>query len=317
MSTFYSRLMLAALVVPWSLAHASRPIEESRPANPNGMVEVVDVAGSVEFKVWDRSEVAVSGTVDDGVEGVDVSAAGNRTSISVILRSGVSRGGGEARLLIHVPATSSLSVTVVSAELKLSGIRGDVKLQTVSGDVSGDIGGDLRASTVNGSVRLTARNAKNIEIRTISGDVHLAGGGGEVAVTTVSGTAQLELGMVTRGRLRSVSGKMTAALTLAPDAQFEGESVSGSILLDFSAVPDADFDIQTFSGDIHNCFGPAAAKPRYGPGSRLVFKNGTGLGRIRLDTKSGDIRLCTKNAQDKVAAIAPAAHAAANVFYVL
>jgi hypothetical protein len=317
MSTFYSRLMLAALIVPWSFAHASRPIEESRPANPKGMVEVVDVAGSVEFKVWDRSEVAVSGTVDDAVEGVDVSAAGNRTSISVILRSGVSRGGGEARLLIHVPAASSLSVTVVSAELKLSGIRGDVKLQTVSGDVSGDIGGDLRASTVNGSVRLTARNAKNIEIRTISGDVHLAGGGGEVAVTTVSGTAQLELGMVTRGRLRSVSGTMTAALTLAPDAEFEGESVSGGILLDFPAVPDADFDIQTFSGEIHNCFGPAAAKPQYGPGSRLVFKNGSGLGRIRLDTKSGDIRLCTKSAQDKVAAIAPATHAASNVFYVL
>jgi hypothetical protein len=33
---------------------------------------------------------------------------------------------------------------------------------------------------------------------------------------------------------------------------------------------------------------------RYGPGSRLEFKNGEGHAHVRVNTKSGDVRLCVK-----------------------
>jgi DUF4097 and DUF4098 domain-containing protein YvlB len=200
MSTTYSRIRrralppAAALIVllgPWSLAHASKSIDERRPADPTGVVEVSNLAGSVEFDAWDRPEVQVTGTVDDNVERVDLNVTGNRTSINVVFGAGMSMRRGEARLLIHVPATSSVSATLVSADIKVSGIRGDVKLQTVSGDMSGDVGGDLHASTVNGDVRMTARGARTIEIKTISGNIHLSGGSGEVDITTVSGPAKV------------------------------------------------------------------------------------------------------------------------------
>src|ERR1700723_4219085 len=87
---------LAALVVPWSLVHASRAIHESRAADPQGEVEIFNLAGKVEVQGWDRSEVEVGGSADDGVERVDVSGSGRRTSIPVV--AGASRvwglGGG-------------------------------------------------------------------------------------------------------------------------------------------------------------------------------------------------------------------------------
>jgi DUF4097 and DUF4098 domain-containing protein YvlB len=285
----------AALVVPWSLVHAGRAIHELRNADPQGEIEIVNVSGTVEVDAWNRSEVEVSGTVGDNVERVDVTGAGNRTSIHVLSRNVHSwNSDSEADLVIHVPAKSRVSATLVSADLKITGVLGDLKLQTVSGNVRGDAGGDVRATTVSGNVQLTAHAARAIEIRTISGDIHLMGGGGEVDLTTVSGTATIELADVTRARLKSISGDMSATLTLQPDGQMESESVSGNVNLTFANEPSAEFDVQSFSGDIKNCFGPKPVESRYGPGSRLEFTNGEGHAHVRINTKSGDVKLCAK-----------------------
>ena len=286
---------LGSLVVPWSLVHAGRTIQEHRAADPQGEIEIIIVTGEVEVDAWDRSEIEVSGTAGDDVERVDVTGAGNHTSIRVLARSSHGRGADdEAHLVIHVPAKSAVTATLVSADLKITGVLGDVKLQSVSGNLSGDTGGGVRASTVSGDVKLTARAARAIEIKTISGDIQLTGGGGEVDVTTVSGKAVIELAEVRRGRFKSVAGDIRTALELAPDAEIEGESVSGDLSLMFAAAPAAQFDVQSFSGDIKNCFGPKAAEAHYGPGSRLQFTNQDGHARVRINTKSGDVRLCVK-----------------------
>jgi Putative adhesin len=286
---------LAALVVPWSLVHAGRAIQERRAADPQGEVEIFNLSGMVEVHGWGRNEVEVGGTAGENVERVDVSSAGNRTSIHVVSRSAHSWGSdGEAHLVVHVPAKSAVMATLVSADFKVTGLSGDLKLQTVSGRVSGEVSGDVRATTVSGDVQLTARAAKAIEIKTISGDIRLMGGGGEVDITSVSGSATIELSDVTRGRFKSVSGDLTAALTLMPEGQLDSESVSGNVSLKFASAPNAEFDVQSFSGDIRNCFGPKPMESRYGPGSRLQFKNGEGHAHVRVNTKSGDVELCTK-----------------------
>jgi hypothetical protein len=64
--------------------------------------------------------------------------------------------------------------------------------------------------------------------------------------------------------------------------------------LEFAKTPEADFDIQTFSGDIRSCFGPKPEEARHGPGSRLTFKSGDNRARVRISTKSGDVRMCAK-----------------------
>src|ERR1700678_4302060 len=120
------------------------------------------------------------------------------------------------------------------------------------------------------------------------------GGGGDADINTVSGDATLELSDLANGRFKSVSGDMTVALSLAPDARIEGESVSGDVALKFAAMPAAEFDVQSFSGGIKNCFGPKPMESRYGPGSRLQFKNGEGHAHVRVNTKSGDVQLCVK-----------------------
>jgi hypothetical protein len=286
---------LGSLFIPWSLVHAGRAIQEHRAADPQGEIEIVNVSGKLEIDGWERNEIDVSGTAANDVDRVEVTGDGGHTSIRVVSRSSHAWGSDdEARLVVHVPARSSVTATLVSADCKIAGILGNIKLQSVSGNLSGDAGGDIHATTVSGDVRLTARAAKAIEIRTISGDIQLTGGGGEVDVSTVSGEATVELTDVTRARFKSVSGDMKTTLALAPDGQIEGQSVSGDLSLMFAAVPAAEFDVQTFSGDIKNCFGPKPTESHYGPGSRLQFTNENAHARVQVNTKSGDVQLCSK-----------------------
>jgi DUF4097 and DUF4098 domain-containing protein YvlB len=186
-----------------------------------------------------------------------------------------------------------LQVSLVSSDLKVSGVTGNQHLQTVSGDIAGEAGGDVDVKTVSGDVHLMAHNSHNAQIQTVSGDLTLTGADGNVQVTTVSGDAMLTLGALSRAHFETVSGDIgSTAAALAASGQLDATSVSGDLRIHFTALPDADIDVQSFSGDIHNCFGPKPVEQQYGPGSRLTFRNGKGGGHVHIDTKSGDVELC-------------------------
>jgi hypothetical protein len=289
---------VAVLGGSWSLVQAAE-VDERRPANPQGAVEIINVAGSIDVQGWDRPEVEVSGTVGKDVERVELTGDANRTTVRVVLPSErhTSFNDGAAKLVVHVPTNSSLSTSLVSSDLKVSAVHGDLKLQTVSGNISGDGGGNLRANSVSGNVTLTASAAKSIEVKTISGDIVLSGGDADTEITTISGNAKMTLGTVARTRLKTISGTLSANLATRPDAQIEGESVSGDVRLEFASAPAADFEIESLSGSIENCFGPKpTATHTHGPGLRLNFKTGDTRATVKITTNSGDVRMCTKGA---------------------
>jgi putative adhesin len=285
-----------ALLFAGSVCLAATSVDEHRQASPQGEVEIDNVAGMIEVQGWDKPEVAVTGSIGKDVERVEVTGGGNRTSIRVVLPRGQHWGmrDGEANLLIRVPTNSSVSASLVSSDLKISAVRGALDLRSVSGNITGEGGGDVRANDVSGDIHFTANAAKRIEAKAISGSIVLTAGNADIEATTVSGDAHLTLGTVSRARFKTVSGDFSARLGAAADAQIDGESVSGDISMEFASEPAADYEVQTLSGDIENCFGPRPVEPRHGPGKRLTFKTGETSARVHLTSNSGDVRLCTR-----------------------
>jgi DUF4097 and DUF4098 domain-containing protein YvlB len=293
--------VLATLAWPGTAGAATRTVDEHRPAEAAGQVEIQNVAGRVEVVGWDKPEVAVTGTLGGDVERLDIASAGSRTTVHVAMHEshGLVFGwhdGGETKLVVHVPTRSSLTATLVSADLSVTGVAGKQELHTVSGDVTTSAQHEVRVQTVSGDVHLTAGpESRLVEISTVSGDLNVSGGAGELTVQTVSGDGALTVGMLTRGHLKTVSGDFSITADLAADGRFEAESVSGDFRINFAGpLPPAAFDVQTFSGDLTTCFGRKAAHEGYGPGSRLSFQEGAGSARVRIDTKSGDVTLCSK-----------------------
>jgi DUF4097 and DUF4098 domain-containing protein YvlB len=289
--------LLAASLAPALAAAAPRSVDQKLAADPQGSVEISNVAGRVEVQGWDRAEIAVTGTLGEDVERLEFTSSGGRAEVRVILpKKNTYRGDGDADLVIRVPARSAVTTNVVSADYSSRGVSGRQQVQSVSGNVEADVGPDSRINSVSGDVRVGTRaQAGRLEVRTVSGDVQVTGGaGGEFDVNSVSGDARLALGTVTRGRFKSVSGDLRVEAALASNGRFEAESVSGDVTIAFAGRPPADYDVETLSGSIENCYGPKPVEPKYGPGSRLTFREGAGSAQVRIDTKSGDVNVCAK-----------------------
>lgn len=293
-----------ALALGACAAWAEQTIDKRAPAQAAGEVEVSNVAGSVSISGWDRNEVHVTGTLGDDVERLEFVSNGGRTLIKVIAERRGHWGGGDidTELSIRVPKASRLDVNNVSADVSVKGVTGPQRLQTVSGEVSTEVGReDVEVKTVSGDVSLRGQNQAGVlTVTTVSGNINASRIAGEVTANSTSGEIELSLDKLSRARVRTVSGDLSLSGALAPKANVDTETISGETRLDLRGKVNAEFDIQSFSGDIDNCFGPEArATQEYGPGSELHFTEGDGSARVRVSTLSGDISVCGSDVTKK------------------
>jgi DUF4097 and DUF4098 domain-containing protein YvlB len=287
---------LALLAALPGLAAAGSPINKRTSADPNGTVEISNVAGSVTVTGWSRNEVEVTGELGDGTENLEFTKSDKLTRIKVIVPKR-SYNVDDTDLVVKVPEGSVLSINAVSADVVVKGVRGAQRLQAVSGDVRTEASGeDVECRTVSGDVTIAGSGqAGLVSITTVSGDATATRVAGEINGNTVSGSFNFGAGQITRSRLRSTSGDLSLTGQLAPDARLDAESISGDLRLDFAGPVAGQFDVSTFNGEIRNCFGPKAHRTdEYAPGRELRFQEGGGTARIRLKTLNGDIGVCRK-----------------------
>ena len=282
-------LACAALAPAW----AATPIDQVRPLDPRGRVEIDNLKGRVEVRAWDRQEVRVTGSLGDGVEKLVID--GDRDELRIEVKyPNRSRNTEPTMLVVQVPLQAELEIETVSADIDVHGVAPrELSLQSVSGDIVAN-GAPRRASveSVSGDVNLTF-NSSEIEASTVSGDLVVAGRlTGEASVETVSGDLRFD----SRGeRLRkfsagSVSGNIAARLALAEAGEIRMESVSGDLGLDLPKDLSAEVSGESFSGDL-SAPGVKIQREDFGPGSSFHQRYGDGKGEIRLETFSGDARL--------------------------
>src|SRR5271165_6609704 len=142
----------AVLIITFGCAGASaatRDVDQHQAADPTGTVEIINVAGSVQVNGWDKAEVAVSGTIGEKVQSVELTVSGKHTTVRVVLPKGSSWGGdGAANLTVQVPRGSTIDASLVSADLTVTSVTGAQQLRTVSGDITADGGSAARVNTI-------------------------------------------------------------------------------------------------------------------------------------------------------------------------
>lgn len=283
-------LALAGLAAP---AFAATPIDETRPLRADGEVEVGNVKGSIEVRTWDRDEVRITGSLGDGVERLEITAAGGKVAV----KPRYPRNSSDAEptvLVLEIPRRASLDVDSVAASVDVQGVAGEsLEIDSVSGGVVA-VGAPRRADveSVSGDLRLNL-NARDVDVESVSGNVVLRGRiTGEVSMETVSGDIDLDTRGERLARLEvgTVSGDASVRGGIADGGRFSFDSVSGNVRLALPADSSARVEASTFSGDIR-APGAAVQHKRLGPGARLEHRYGTGSGSIAIDTFSGDVTL--------------------------
>jgi len=269
-------------------AVSGEEIDKTLNMSGDGLVQVENMVGIIEFSGWDRSEVQIRGAAGDDVEEVEITSTATGVKIRVHNRSGKRNIEG-TNLYLRIPQSASIEADSVSADITVSDNLGErILLNTISGDLEIDASPELlEMHSVSGDVEFRG-TASRSSVETVSGEIALVGPAGEISINTVSGDVSLEAGEVSRGRFESVSGDMTLTLSLGDGGRLSCDSMSGDVKLRLPASQQAEFTAQSYSGDINSEFG-SSTRVSKGPGQMLRHKEGDNGAEIRLETFSGDV----------------------------
>ncbi|MDN8649790.1 DUF4097 family beta strand repeat-containing protein [Stenotrophomonas indicatrix] len=284
-----SPLCAALLLVP-AMALADTRVDERHNVAAGGRIELSNVAGKVTVRGWDRNDVQLTGTLSDGLQ-LRQEKSANRVRWEIEYPRRGNNGG--ATLTLNVPRSVELLLSTVSADQDISGV--DVRrlqADTVSGNLAAaGRSGDSVLNTVSGNVAARLQTPR-LDVNTVSGRIEAGGGvSGEIGAQTVSGRVGVDAGRIQRLVVETVSGGIDLSATaLAPGGRINVESVSASVSLRLPRTVSAQLSVNSFSGSINSDAGKVE-RPRYGPGSSLDARLGSGDGDIRVQSHSGSVQV--------------------------
>jgi hypothetical protein len=200
--------------------------------------------GSIEVRSWDRSDVLVviekRFATQSAAEAIEVLSGqqGNRVSVEVKRPAAHMAGwhwwgGGSARLIVSVPASSDVRAASGDGSITLDGVNGTIALR------SGD--GSIRASSSSG----------NVTVATGDGSINLDHVDGVLEAATGDGSVRMN-GKLTSVRARSGDGSIAvqAQPGSSASADWEVTSGDGSVTLEIPDDFSASLDARTGDGGI-------------------------------------------------------------------
>ncbi len=283
-----------AVLLAGALAGAQTKVDETRPLEATGTVEVKTIAGSVDVVGWDKDQVQITGMLDENVEKLEIEGDRQNLEISVEVKHDAHRNMA-AELTINVPTGATVELSTVSADLSVKGVAGRAELHTVSGSITvADRPSSLEVESVSGDTRVAFAPDRS-DLESVSGDIEVADGVGNLDASVVSGSVTVAGGQFDGASLESVSGGIHWKAAIAGRGPFEMESMSGSVVVAVPASVAADFEVSTFSGNISSELGPEPERTsKYGPGRELNFTAGAGGPRVSLSSFSGSVKITTR-----------------------
>ncbi len=293
-----SLAVAAVLLAAATQADATQNISKRATVAADVTIDVSNVAGRVDVVAWDRNEVELTAVLDDDEDKLEFEATDRQVRIKVVTEDHhFTDNEHDADLTLRIPKGARISAETVSADITVTGLLGEQKLETVSGEVKTqayDV--PVKVSTVSGDGTINGNGGKaDVTVESVSGLITTSGVRGSFDGEVVSGSLTINLAAVERLNARSISGDIDAHVELMPSARVEMETVSGTIELKIKPPVNAEFELESFSGDINSCFSAKARdKSRYGPGSELSFTQGNGGARVSINSLSGEIAICDR-----------------------
>jgi DUF4097 and DUF4098 domain-containing protein YvlB len=184
--------------------------------------------GDVRLVGVDRDDVRIRATGGTSLDRLVVERGERNLSV---------RAGGRVELAVELPSRATVVIDGTSTDIEATGLRGDQRYRTASGDLAiRDGGGTLAVEAVSGDVEVATVIPATMQVRTVSGDLAIRAAGiiGLRAVTT-SGDVRLAGSFEGPGpfTLETVSGDAILAPTGA--VRLEVRTIAGDIQHDLDA----------------------------------------------------------------------------------
>jgi len=278
---------------------------------PNGSLDLSNIAGDVIISGAPGDEIQVDAVkrvrARDGERAkqllsslsIEATESGGRVEVTTMFPR-TKDVNAEVDYTVRVPFTVTVSARTVAGDIDASKIKGEVRLESVSGSITTSGVTQLtRAKTVSGDVEITEATAGDVlSLGTVSGSLTARRlKAKSVEVQTVSGDLNLGDTICEREQVRSVSGDIEYAGQLVKNGRYEFGSHSGDIRIAVTGGTGFELSAGTFSGDLRSELKLAtkegAEEPisdHRGPGKReLRGTYGDGSALLLVKTFSGSV----------------------------
>jgi hypothetical protein len=281
-------------------AYAATTIDETRPLNADGRVHIENLKGRVVVRTWAQPQVHITGSLGKGVEKLEI--GGDARSLDIGVKYPNSNGGWNlwgrddhrtepSIIEVTLPQRASVEIETVSADIDVQQMAGrKLDASSVSGSilVTASSPGEASFENVSGNTTLRITTGK-VHVESVSGNVSLQGGlNGEVGMESVSGDVKLTAQALDRLDVNTVSGDLLLQVALKPTGTIKAETLSGSLELIMPKSTGAKLHAESFSGDIRSPSGKVDEE-EHGPGKTLDTTYGNGQAQINLESFSGNV----------------------------
>jgi hypothetical protein len=203
----------------------------------------------------------------------------------------------DVRVSVRLPLAADLVVRAVTADVDAAGVFGKVDIDTASGDVDVDEGGEVRLKSASGNLSVGAAQA--LHARSASGDLLVGRLVDRSSMQTTSGNLRVG-GAATEVRMETVSGSLAVDVA---ERGLSARSVSGDVRV--SCVANGEVVVQTVSGDVEvgvaprrsvevdaqSLSGHLSSEIDLDGGPGVVGGEPAGRVRVKFNSVSGDLRL--------------------------
>jgi hypothetical protein len=183
-----------------------------------------------------------------------------------------------ANITITVQKDCPTQLGVINATAVVSGVSARTSLKSVSGDIMLD--------------GLTG----GVDANTVSGNLEAQGLEGSIAFKSVSGDLTLAEARLGRLDAKTVSGRVTADVDLAPAGEVRIGTVSGEVAMRLPAQTSAAVTLRSMSGHVYSDFD--GLQSAGGPSAKNVTGTlGGGSGKLSVASMSGDVAILRGSAR--------------------
>ena len=193
-AAFTFALSLAAAASAWA-GSATETIDRAVKLSPGGQVVVINLNGPVHVAAWDSPDVrlvavktahaATDGRARAYLRDLQVKVEQSGGKLTIRTRTPGAEGGikgwlscagvdGEVAYRLTLPREARLAASTVNGNVEVGGLVAPVRATSTNGDVVIEVGGEVEATSVNGSIRVTMRRAdprSAMELSTVNGSI--------------------------------------------------------------------------------------------------------------------------------------------------
>jgi len=274
--------MLLAFTVALTLTAGLQQADTTVSVRPGSRLELNNFDGTVTVTGWSRNAVRVETTDSD--DGADVEVFGSSVRISARGR----HGPPSANFRLTVPADIDLNIGGHSGDVSITGVNGEISVETVEGNVTVKGGGGyVSLHSVEGDLVLEGARAE-AELNTVDGSVRVASHTGELRIQTVDGDVQLMRIVSPSVDANTVDGKIDFDGVVQSKGRYRLSSHDGDVTFTSPGL-DATVTVSTFDGDFESDYEVRVTGTRRN--QKMSFTLGAGSARIELESFDGTIKL--------------------------